>query len=141
MLRQNLYTGEYTMFFWNRRKQLRKAQEAEQARKTLKEGQDAEQIRLGEILFQTLHTLAAQNKNLPGNQRIYATHMVQNAGNNSVIIMFEDDGHRECMMQFDINVAANKLSCVKKYRDAPQFTCDRFEEFVQVASTMVRDFR
>jgi hypothetical protein len=124
------------MLFWNHRKQEREALAAEQARQATA----AEQLRLGRILYQALEPIAKQNTQVCGGT-ISAGYIDKNAGKYSVLIMYQSGSHRECLLQFSIDLARNRLTTGWKYRVGPEFTVDQFDQFLGTASSMVRDFK
>jgi|GEM_PF-5746784 len=125
------------MFLSNRRQRQQEAAALDQEHTA---AQGAEQIRLGKSLFDTLKPIAEQNEHVCGGT-IHAAYLEQNAGSYSVMIMFKDGSFQDCMMQFDINLKADKLSCCWKYKNGPVFTADQFEEFVKTATDMVYNFK
>lgn len=128
------------MFFWNRRKQLREAEAAEQAQMAAKAARDAEQLRLGRILFEKLRPIVEQNKNACGGE-IYIARIEQNGGDYSVMIMYQSGSHRECMQQFSVRLAKNELTAYQKYNRHQEFALDEFDQFLETAIGWVRDFR
>lgn len=128
------------MFFRNRRKPERDVRATEQTRQKATAVQDAEQLRLGKILYEALKPLAEQNTQVHGGT-ISAGYLERNAGNYSVIISYHSGSHQESMMQFDIDLVHNRLSTGWKYKDGPEFTADQFEQFLETAKQMVRDFK
>lgn len=125
------------MYILDRLRQGLKAQNRHQSKTT----QDEEQLRLGQLLYEALKPLAEQNTKVGGGGKISAGTIEKNAGCYSVIISFRSGSFRDTMLQFDINVADNRLSTGRKYQTGPQFTVDQFDEFLETAKTMVRDFR
>ena len=122
------------MAFWNRK--LRIDEDA----LDLAAEQAVEQLRLGDILFQTLAPLAEQNTQVHGG-KLKAGYLKQNAGKYSVVMTYYFPGHSESMLQFNIDLANDKLSSTIKYNAGPEFTVDQFDQFLEAASTIVRDFR
>ena len=124
------------MAFWNRKPR----KDEDTLTLNLGDEQEAEQLRLGKILYETLKPIAKNNDQVQGG-RISAGYLESNAGKYSVVLTYRSPGHSESMLQFNIDLANNKLSGGTKWHKGAEFTADQFDQFLEAACTTVRDFR
>lgn len=98
---------------------------------------EAEQLRLGNILFSAVN--AAANENVATSGTIGAGYVKDNK-RFSVFIKYRAGTDGETTMHFDIELHRGRLMTRSPDQDGPEFTMDRFDEFVETARDMVLRF-
>lgn len=99
-----------------------------------------EQDRLGDELFARVSIAASKNPNMGNGRELLVRKLPANGGVFSVIVRLKDSAGTHTAMQFNVNLAENKLYSTYGYNVRSDFTVDAFEAMVEEACDKVRVF-